>query len=253
MFFSVIILAIVQGLTEFLPVSSSGHLVLLNKLFGIESDFLLLSIVLHVATLFSVVVVLWEDVKKILKDPFGKTSKNLVIATLPTVIIVLFFKGVFEKSFSGAYLPLCFMLTAFLIILTEVLKKYSKNEKPINKKISVFMGIAQGIAVFPGISRSGSTICTGLIAKGKKSEVANFSFLMSIPIIIASLILEIYEYISVGQALTLAWFELLVGFVVAFFVGLFSVKFMLNVVKKHSLIWFAIYLIIISVISFLII
>jgi len=253
MLIPVIILAFVQGLTEFLPVSSSGHLVLLSKLFGISNDFLLLSVLLHVATLFSVIFVMKDEIKELIKNPYGKMGKNLIIATLPTVIIVLLFKGVFDKSFSGAYLPICFMLTAFLIVLTEILKRYQKNDKSITKKISVFMGIAQGIAVFPGISRSGATICTGLISRGKKDEVANFSFLMSIPIIIASLILEIYEYVSSGQAIVLAWYELLVGFIVAFIVGLFAVKFMLKIIKKHSLIWFAIYLIFISVISFMVI
>lgn len=254
MIFFVIILAIVQGLTEFLPVSSSGHLVLLNKFFGIGNDFLLLSIILHVATLFSVLLVLRKDIQKILKDPFGKQTQKLILATIPTVLIVVLFKGFFDSSFDGRFLPFCFMLTAVLLVVSEIIsKKAEGNQKDVSKTMAAIMGIAQGIAVLPGISRSGATICTGLIQKGKREEVTHFSFLMSIPIILASLVLEIYEYISLGQALTLVWYELLIGFIVAFITGVFAVKFMLNVIKKHSLIWFAIYLIFIAIVSFFVI
>lgn len=255
MIFFVIILAIVQGLTEFLPVSSSGHLVLLNKFFGIENDFLLLSVILHVATLFSVLIVLRKQVKEVILHPFGELSKKLIVATIPTVIIVLCFKSFFDNAFDGRYLPICFMLTAILIVVSEFV---SSNQKQHGYKSLSFiraftMGIAQGIAVLPGISRSGATICTGLITGCKREEVAHFSFLMSIPIILASLILEVYEYISVGQTLTLAWYELLIGFIVAFVVGIIAVKFMLRIIEKHTLLWFAVYLVIISILSFFVI
>jgi len=119
--------------------------------------------------------------------------------------------------------------------------------------MAIIMGLAQGIAVLPGISRSGATICAGLIQGAKRDELAHFSFLMSIPIILASLVVEIYEYISVGQALTLMWYELLIGFIVAFFTGIFAVKFMLKIIEKHSLLWFAVYLVGISILSFFVI
>lgn len=250
----IIVLAIVQGLTEFLPVSSSGHLVLLNKFFGISNDFILLSVILHVATLFSVVWVLKKEVIEIVKRPFGEMGKKLIIATIPTIIIVLLFKGIIDKSFEGGALPFCFMLTAIVIVISEFLNKYNhKKNKDINKTTSIFMGIAQGIAVLPGISRSGATICMGLGLGKDRKEVAHFSFLMSIPIIVASLIFEIYEYLQAGQALTLMWYEILVGFIVAFITGIIAVKFMLKVVEKHSLIFFAIYLVALSVISFFVI
>ena len=117
MIFFVIILAIVQGLTEFLPVSSSGHLVLLNKFFGIQNDFLLLSVILHVATLFSVLVVLRKEVLHIFKNPFGDLSKKIICATIPTVLLVVLFKGFVDSSFDGAFLPFCFMLTAVLLVV----------------------------------------------------------------------------------------------------------------------------------------
>ena len=248
-----IVLAFVQGLTEFLPVSSSGHLLLLSKLFGINNDFLLLSVILHVATLLSVIIVLKSEVKELIKHPFGDLSKKLILATIPTVVIVILFKSFFDNAFDGKYLPFCFMLTSVLIVLSEfICKKKTNLTKTITSKDSIIMGIAQGIAVLPGISRSGATICTGLICGKNREEVAHFSFLMSIPIILASLVLEVYEYVKVGQVLMISWYELLIGFIVAFITGLFAVKFMLKLIEKHSLMIFAVYLVIIAIISFFI-
>ena len=253
MIFFVIILAFVQGLTEFLPVSSSGHLVHLNKFFGIQNDFLLLSVILHVATLFSVLIVLRKEVKEIVLNPFGDLFKRLVFATIPTVLIVLIFKGFFDSAFDGRYLPFCFMLTAVLIVTSEIVCAKKGSKKPIFKKSALVMGLAQGIAVLPGISRSGATICSGLMCGCERKQVSHFSFLMSVPIILASLVLEVYEYVSLGQALTLQWYELLIGFLVAFVTGIFSVKFMLKIVEKHKLVWFAVYLAILSILSFFVI
>ncbi len=253
MIFYIVVLAFVQGLTEFLPVSSSGHLLLLSKLFGINNDFLLLSVILHVATLLSVLIVLKSEVKELIKHPFGDLSKKLILATIPTVVIVILFKSFFDNAFDGKYLPFCFMLTSVLIVLSEfICKKKTNLTKTITSKDSIIMGIAQGIAVLPGISRSGATICTGLICGKNREEVAHFSFLMSIPIILASLVLEVYEYVKVGQVLIISWYELLIGFIVAFITGLFAVKFMLKLIEKHSLMIFAVYLVIIAIISFFI-
>ena len=255
MIFFIIILALVQGLTEFLPVSSSGHLVLLNKIFGIENDFILLSVILHVATLFSVLIVLRKEVKEIICHPFGSLSKKLIFATIPTILIVLCFKSFYDNAFDGRFLPFCFMLTAVIIVISEYISKRQTKIgfKPLNNARAIIMGIAQGIAVLPGISRSGATICSGLITGSKREEVAHFSFLMSIPIIFASLVLEIYEYAKVGQTLTLAWYEILIGFIVALITGIFSVKFMLKLIEKHTMLWFAVYLVIISIVSFFVI
>ena len=253
MIFYIVVLAFVQGLTEFLPVSSSGHLLLLSKLFGINNDFLLLSVILHVATLLSVLIILKSEVKELIKHPFGDLSKKLILATIPTVVIVILFKSFFDNAFDGKYLPFCFMLTSVLIVLSEfICKKKTNLTKTITSKDSIIMGIAQGIAVLPGISRSGATICTGLICGKNREEVAHFSFLMSIPIILASLVLEVYEYVKVGQVLIISWYELLIGFIVAFITGLFAVKFMLKLIEKHSLMIFAVYLVIIAIISFFI-
>lgn len=254
MFFYIVILALVQGLTEFLPVSSSGHLVLLNRFFGIENDFLLLSVVLHMATLISVVIVLRKEILFLIKNPFGSLGRKIIFASIPTVLIVLIFKKFIDSAFSGAYLPICFMITAVAIVLSEMLSKRANiKQKDITVKDAVFMGVAQGIAVLPGISRSGATICTGLALGNDREKVAHFSFLMSVPIIVASMVLEIYEYVSVGQALTISFWHIVVGFVVAVITGIFAIKFMLNIVKKHSMYVFAIYLAILSIITLFII
>lgn len=246
----IIILAIVQGLTEFLPVSSSGHLVLLNLFFGIKSDFLLLSILLHLATLFSVAFVLRKSVLNLIKHPFGKDMQTLFIATVPTVIIVLLFKDFFSGAFDGRYLPFCFMLTAVIISLSELLRKRSSGDGKVDKKTASVMGIFQGLAVLPGVSRSGATMCAGLASGKDRVKVTEFSFLMSVPIILASMALEIYEYSSSGAVLQIMWYELAVGFLVAFIVGIFAVKFMLRLVEKHSLLPFAVYLFVLSILSF---
>ena len=253
-----LILGIVQGLTEFLPVSSSGHLMLLNYLFGLETDFLLVSIILHLATLLAVVFVFYREILELLKHPFSKPALKLYAATIPTVLIVLLFKSFIENAFeSVSLLPFCFMLTAVLLYITYLIGEHRKNKdyskKDFKFSSAISMGIAQGLAVIPGISRSGSTICTGLILGEEKSSTAKFSFLMSIPIILASMLYEIV-FSGGGNALnSIGILPLIVAFLSAFIVGIFSIKFMLKVVEKAKYYYFSIYLFVLAVVSFFII
>ena len=236
------LLGLVQGLTEFLPVSSSGHLVLLNKIFGIEQNFVFLSILLHVATLLAVIVVFRKQIWFLITHPFSKQTLLLIAATIPTVVIVLLFKSFFEKSFSGGLLPLCFCVTASVLILTSLFSKQKQNKK-MSYKSAIFMGISQGIAILPGISRSGTTICTGLVCGEDKKQTTQFSFLMSIPIIICSLIYETYQSLNQGLPLISGNILLvLMAFVVAFVSGIFAIKFMLKIVQKGKYYYFSIYL-----------
>ena len=247
-----ILYGFIQGATEFLPVSSSEHLVLFNNIFKTENNFIFFSLLLHLATLFSVLWVLRKEVFYLLKHPLSENAIKLYIATIPTVLIVLLFKGFFEESFNGTFLPICFMLTAMFLIIVEFISK--KQIKPINKKISFIMGIAQGIAVLPGISRSGSTIIAGLMCGGDRKEVSKFSFLMSIPIILASMIYEIIEcYVFNLPILDTPILPTIVAFITAFIVGLVCVNFMLNAIQKIKLYYFSIYLAILSIISFFVI
>lgn len=261
----VIILGIVQGACEFLPVSSSGHLVLFYNIFNVKNNTILLSVILHVATLLSVVFCYWKDIIKLIKNPFCNTNKKLVLATIPTVIIVLLLKKFVEKSFGGNYLIVGFLITAIVLVVAQLLENkissrlqnnYFLSESAtksditninINNKQALMVGIAQGLAIFPGVSRSGSTIAMGLMCGVKKSEVADFSFLLSIPIILASLLFEIIDVsvnkISVGfNALTLG-----VGFLFSFISGLICIKLMLKFVKNSKLYWFSIYLVMLCI------
>lgn len=170
-----ILYGIVQGATEFLPVSSSGHLVILNLIFNFEGNFIFFSLLLHLATLFAVLFVLRKQVLYLIKNPFCDLAKRLYIATIPTIIIAILFMDFFKNSFSGNLLPICFMLTAFFLFLVEIIGK--KTFKQINRKTAFIMGLAQGIAILPGISRSGATIITGLFAKAHERKFPNFLFL----------------------------------------------------------------------------
>ena len=242
--FESIILGIVQGLTEFLPVSSSGHLVMFQKFFGTQDE-LFFTLALHLGTLIAVLVVYWKDVVHIIKNPFSDLTKKLVFATIPTVVIVFILKSLVESSFSSYFFICGFLLSALLLFVTE--KKYDKSipKKSISYKNSFLIGVAQGLACFPGVSRSGSTICAGMLAGENKEEVAKFSFLLSIPIIIASCG---YELICNPIVLTNNWIPIVVGMIVSMISGIFAIKLMLNVVKKVKFTYFATYLFVLSII-----
>ena len=259
-FFALLILGLIQGLTEFLPVSSSGHLVLFSRIFGIEES-LFVSIILHVATLLSIIVVFRKKIWYYLRHPFCDECKKLVVATIPTCLIVLILMPLINESFQGGFLPICFMLTALLLTATSLF--FTKNEKKasyikeeIHSNISymqaIIMGVFQGLAIFPGISRSGSTICGGIISGGNRESVAEFSFLMSIPIILLSLVKEIYELVLNNKVLSINIPGLIFSSLIAFIVGVFSIRFMIKLTKKVNFIWFSLYLIFISILSFFI-
>lgn len=246
-FLALFFLGIIQGLTEFLPVSSSGHLVLFGNLFGIEES-LFISILLHVATLLSIVVVFYKDIWQMIRHPFSKQTTMLVVATIPTCLIVLVLMPIIKQSFAGGLLPICFLISAILLLVSEQLSK-KKEKKEMTYKTAFIMGIAQGFAVFPGISRSGSTISAGLLSGGEKESVAKFSFLMSIPIIFLSLIMEIYEIATGSLKLQIEILPTILAFVSAFVVGIFAIKLMIKLTVKSSLKWFSLYLVIISIVS----
>lgn len=247
-FLALFLLGLIQGLTEFLPVSSSGHLVLFSNILGVE-DSLFISILLHVATLLSIVVVFYKDIWKMICHPFSKETMQIVVATIPTCLIVLVLMPIIKQSFAGGLLPICFLITAVLLFVSEILsKKHSTQE--MNFKTAIFIGIAQGFAVFPGISRSGSTISAGLLDGKNKKDVAKFSFLMSIPIIILSMIMEIYDVVTAKVELNIEILPTLLAFLTAFLVGIFAIKIMIKLTEKSSLKWFSLYLAAISTVSF---
>ena len=237
-----VLIGFIQGLTEFLPISSSGHVVLFGSLFDLD-NLLLLSVVAHVGTLFAVIFCYRKRLVELVKKPFNKTNINLLIATIPTVVIVLLFNQFIEDNFSTKTLIWGFLLSAVLLIIADFKKD---SYRPVNKRSALYMGLAQGLALLPGISRSGSTLVCGLLVGVEKNEALDFSFLMSIPIIIAS---AVYESIKLfTMQLTVDWLGIFIVMITSFIFGILSIKLMLKIVKKNKLYFFSIYLIVLSLI-----
>lgn len=252
-----VVLGFVQGLTEFLPVSSSGHLALVMNCFGI-SDILFISIILHLGTLVAVCVVFWRDILELFKKPF-KTLGYLIIATIPAAIIGLLLDDLVEEyilggTYFGIIIAVFFLITATVLFITEQIAKKRKNDLPLCFKTVIPMGLAQAVAILPGISRSGSTICAGTIAGGKSGEVAKFSFLMSIPVILGSFVVELYKGIRDGTiaqnfaegGVAFGW-SVALGFIVSAISGLFAIRVMLKAIQKANYKWFSLYLVLLAV------
>ena len=241
-----IILGIVQGLGEFLPISSSGHLVLFQNIFNIEGGELIFDTLLHIGTLIAVFIVLWKDIWEILKKPFRKVTLNIIIATIPAVIAALFLEDFINEAFGGSYLGWGFLFTAIILFLTAVVKQATPDNDldKITTKQSVAMGIMQAIAILPGVSRAGSTICGGLYTKGNRDAVTRFSFLMSIPAILGSLVFMIKDILDIKENGAVIGANVLLGMVAAAAAGVLSLKVMINLVKKGKLWMFGVYVLI---------
>lgn len=240
-----ILIGFVQGITEFLPVSSSGHIVLFGSLFEMD-NLLLLSVVAHIGTLFAVIFCYRQRIKELIRKPFNATNLNLVLATIPTVIVVLLFNDFLEKNFSNSVLVWGFLASAVLLMIADFKKN---NIKPVDKKHALYMGIAQSLAILPGISRSGTTLVAGLLTGVEKQQALDFSFLMSIPVILASAVYETIKLFSCQ--VTVDWAGVIVVIITAFVSGILSIKIMLKLVKKNRLIYFSFYLILLSLVVLL--
>ena len=237
-----ILIGFVQGITEFLPISSSGHIVLFGSFFELD-NLLLISIVAHIGTLFAVLFCYRQKLLNLIKKPFNKTNLNLVIATIPTVIIVLLFNHFLEDNFSTKTLVWGFLISAIFLIIADFKKP---GQKHITKKSAFYIGLSQGFALLPGISRSGSTLTCGLLVGVEKNQALDFSFLMSIPIILASAVYESFNLFT--AQITLNWLEIFLVMISSFIFGILSIKIMLKIVKKNKLYFFSIYLILLSLI-----
>lgn len=247
-----LVLGLVQGLTEYLPVSSSGHLAIGSALFGIEGEEnLAFTVAVHVATVLSTLVILWKEISWIFKGLFkGRLNDetryviNILVSMIPIGIVGVFFKDEVEKVFGSGLL-----IVGIMLLLTAALLTFSYYAKPRQKqKISIrdafVIGVAQAAAVMPGLSRSGSTIATGLLLGNNKAKLAQFSFLMVIPPILGEALLDVMKGIKGGTEAVMGDISLIplaVGFLSAFVAGCFACKWMINLVKKGKLIYFAIY------------
>ena len=242
--FVAVLLGIVQGLTEFLPVSSSGHLVLFQKIFGIEVDCLMFDIVVHLGTLVAVLVAYRKSVLEIIKHPFCEKAQKLIFATLPTIIIALLFKDFFKSAFDGSLLFVGFFVTGIFMLIADYFCKKNYQYKNLTYGGSIVMGIFQGFAILPGISRSGSTITSAMVQGVRREESAEFSFLMSVPAIFGSLVFELFD---IGKAsVDISVWAMILGFVFSAISGYLAIRLMKRVIKKAKFLCFAVYLFLLS-------
>ena len=253
-----LILGIIQGLTEFLPVSSSGHLEIVKAIFGSDYDQqqgLLITITLHSATAFSTIFVFRKEIALILTDllQFKKGesfdfSSKILLSMIPAVIIGLFFEDFIASLFNGkiAFVGGMLFITAFLLYFAD---KVSQNNKEFNYENSFYIGIMQAIAILPGISRSGATIALALLLKIDRDKAARFSFLMVIPLILGSMVKSITDG-SLSEE-NIALFPLMIGFVSAFMTGVFACRWMVTLVKKSQLRYFSFYCILLGLLAIL--
>lgn len=266
-----LILGIVQGLAEYLPISSSGHLEIFRTILGVElpkDDILQFDIMVHAATVCSTIVILWPMFSKLCKSFF--TFKRdydfwyvckILLSCIPVGIVGVFFKKQVEAFFGDGLLVvgICLMITAFLLAFAYFSDRRAdgsvvsaRKGRDITWLDAFIIGCAQAVAVLPGLSRSGTTIATGILLGDKRDKVASFSFLMVIIPILGECLLDIKDMISEPVAQQgVTWLPLLVGFAASFIVGCAACKWMLELVKKGKLIWFAVYCVAMGIICVL--
>lgn len=253
-----IILGIIQGLTEFLPVSSSGHLVLFSQLFDVQGSSLIFEIMVHVGTLLAVLVFfraeVWSlvmaffkllrkpgEAKQLVKeDPGCRLLLAIVLGTIPAVIIAFVFKNQIEQLFgSSLFVGLMLIVTGTILYVTEHYKVTTKELTKMSAKDAIIIGCGQAVAIIPGISRSGTTIAMGLFRGLDRESAARFSFLLAIPTILGALVLSLEELFA-GTAM-MSTGVLAAGFVAAALTGYLAIHFLLDIVRKGRLIWFSYY------------
>ncbi|MCI2082731.1 MAG: undecaprenyl-diphosphate phosphatase [Bacteroidales bacterium] len=247
--FEAVILGIVQGLTEFLPVSSSGHLAIGQALFGVKEGNLSFDIIVHAATVLSTIVVFWKPICKLVSGLFKfkyndetKYVCMILVSLIPVLIVGLFFKDKVEALFGSGLIVVgvALFVTAALLFLSERISD-KKEGHEMDYKSAAWMGVAQAIAVIPGLSRSGATISAGLACGVKKEKVTQFSFLMVLIPVLGEMFLELLHGGFTAQAAQIGSLPLALGFLSAFVSGLFACKVMITVVRKAKLDWFAAY------------
>ncbi len=252
-----IILGAVQGLTEFLPVSSSGHLQIAKALLGVEiEENLAFDTTLHAATVLSTIVILWPEIKRLVVGLFSRHFNEeqayilkILLSMIPIGIVGFTLKDYLDAMLSSPYI---LTIVGAMLLLTAVLLSFAYYARPrqkdnISYRDAFIIGISQGIAAMPGLSRSGTTIATGLLLGNKKEAMAHFSFLMVLAPILGEMLLNIVKgevvFASIGVV------PMIAGFVSAFVVGCLACKFMIDIVKRGRLIWFAVYCAVAGVVS----
>lgn len=275
--FEALILGIVQGLAEYLPISSSGHLVIFREILGVRlsgADSLQFDVVLHVATVLSTIAILWREFVPLCSSFFGfKNDANtryvwkLLLSCIPVGIVGVCFKEQVEQFFGvgegGGLVTvgICLLVTAALLSFAYFFRTRPGEKSSLTGRVyqpheitwwnAFVIGCAQAVAVLPGLSRSGSTIATGILLGDKREKVAQFSFFMVIIPILGEALLDLRELLGPGTGdiatMPIGWVPMLVGFLASFIVGCLACKWMLEIVKKGKLVWFAVYCVIVGV------
>lgn len=240
-----LVLGLVQGASEFLPISSSGHLLLLEKL-GVGQENLFFNIMLHVGTLAAVLIAMRKKWLPLLRHPINKNNGYLLLACVPTVALAFVFKLLVPSLIDGKLLGCGFVLTAMLLYIGENFQLH--KTALIDAKTSVLTGVLQGIAVLPGVSRSGATISAMRFQGVEKEDATTFSFLLSIPIIIGSALYESIDLFTGKATLDMSPEALIVGILASFVAGLLSIKFFLKLIEKHSMTVFIIYTLLLGIV-----
>lgn len=262
-----LILGLVQGLTEFLPVSSSGHLEIGQALLGTASEEnLMFTVLLHVATVLSTLLVLWHEVAQLFKGTFTTLKWNeekdyvgkILFSCIPVFIVGIFLKDYVEAFFGHGLLlvGICLLITATLLYLSEYIGKRRAEQQTaeevghdVTYKDAIIIGCAQALAVLPGLSRSGSTIATGLLCGVKKSAMAQFSFLMVLIPVLGEAFLDLLDLLKGELTVELGVVPMAVGFVAAFVSGAAACKWMIGIVRRQKLTYFAIYCVLAGVLA----
>ena len=248
------VLCIVQGLTEFLPVSSSGHLLFFEQIFKITENTMLLNLFLHLATLLAVVIVYRKVIWELIKKPFQNYTFKLFLATLFSVILAFIYNfSNIEKVVTKIY-PFAFLLTSVFLLSCHL---YQKNavvckQKEISFKNSVLVGVVQGIAVVPGLSRSGSTISSLILTGNDEKKASEFSFLLSVPIIIGGFVLELLKTSDTGVNLQdFQFITYIFAFLLTFVVSILALKLTVKFLKKQKFIVFSVYTFLMFIVTFI--
>lgn len=252
-----LILGIVQGLTEYLPVSSSGHLEIANALLGVQTEEnLSFAVVVHAATVCSTIVVLWKEVEFLFRGLFRfqwneqtQYIAKIILSMIPIAIVGLFFKDFVETLFGTSLMLVGCMLLFTALLLTFAYYAKPRTQENISYKDALIIGLSQACAVMPGLSRSGTTIATGLLLGNKKEQVAKFSFLMVIVPILGEAFLDLIKGGYSAEESGISATCLLIGFAAAFISGVVACKWMLSIVQKGKLIYFAVYCVIMGIFS----
>ncbi|MEW4283240.1 undecaprenyl-diphosphate phosphatase [Priestia koreensis] len=239
--FESLILGIIQGLTEFLPISSTGHLYLGRHLFGLDEAGLFLDTMLHIGTVLAVFVFYKDEFVHMIKKPFSKLTFLLIVGTIPAVVVGLLFKDYFETiSKTGVTIGWEFLVTGLFLWFADSIKNGRKKMDDITYTDAFVIGTFQAAAIFPAISRSGLTIVAALIRKLDRETAAYFSFLLSTPAIVGAMILQLSDVMG-GKVESISLFSLFVGTLSSALFGYVAVKWMIGYLKKHSLKLFAVY------------